>query len=513
MKIKTALISVYDKSGIVEFARELRMFDIEIISTGGTYNLLVENHIKARKIEEITGFPEILDGRVKTLHPKILAGILAVRDKPEHVEQLKKFDITPIDLVVVNLYPFASVIKRENFTMDEAIENIDIGGVTLLRAGAKNYKYVAVVADPRRYDEIIKELKANNGEISEKTRFSLALEGFKYTSNYDAVIANFFASRLTGDILPEIFSVNLSKVKNLRYGENPHQRSALYGDFFNYFEPLHGKELSYNNILDISSATELVLEFDKPACVIVKHTNPCGVGVDEESILEAFKKAFATDTVSPFGGIIAFNRPLDLKTAMTIDEIFAEVIIAPDFPSDVLNFLMRKKNRRLIRYRNVDILSKVELDFKRVMGGVLVQETNSIDIDPANLRIVTKRKPTLDEMEALIFAWKVVKHVKSNAIVYAKKDRTLGIGAGQMSRVDASKVAIMKAKEMGHDLKGSVVASDAFFPFPDGLIEAIKAGATAVIQPGGSIRDEEIIKIADEHNIAMVFTGIRHFKH
>lgn len=512
MRIKTALISVYDKTGIVEFARELQNLDIEIISTGGTYNLLSQNGIKARKVEEITGFPEILDGRVKTLHPKILAGILAVRDEPGHIEQLKQFGIEPIDLVVVNLYPFAQTISKKDLKLEEAIEQIDIGGVTLLRASAKNYKYVAGVVNPNKYGEIISELKSNNCELSEKTRLSLAVEVFQHTSHYDAIIANFLFSQLTEDVLPKVFYLNLSKAKNLRYGENPHQRSALYGDFFDYFEQLHGKELSYNNILDISSATELVLEFDKPACAIVKHTNPCGVGVDDTSILEAFRKAFATDTVSPFGGIIAFNRPVDLKTAIEIDGIFSEVIIAPDFSSDALSFLMRKKNRRLIRYKNIN-LRDMGFDFKRVIGGVLVQEADLVDLEPLNLKVMTKRKPTVDEMEALIFAWKVVKHVKSNAIVYAKKDRTLGIGAGQMSRVDASKIAVMKAKEMGHDLRGSVVASDAFFPFPDGLIEAIKAGATAVIQPGGSIRDEEIIKTADEYNIAMVFTGIRHFKH
>ncbi|CUT04796.1 bifunctional phosphoribosylaminoimidazolecarboxamide formyltransferase/IMP cyclohydrolase [Candidatus Chrysopegis kryptomonas] len=512
MKIETALISVFDKTGIVEFAKELQNLGIDIISTGGTYNFLVQNGIKAKKVEEITGFPEILNGRVKTLHPKILAGILADRSNPEHIEQLKKLNIKPIDLVVVNLYPFAQTISKSGITIEDAIEQIDIGGVTLLRASAKNYKYVAGIVNPRRYEQIISELKSNNCELSERTRLSLAIEIFQHTSNYDATIANFFSSQYTEDILPEIFYLNLNKVKNLRYGENPHQRSALYGDFFNYFEQLHGKELSYNNILDISSATEIVLEFEKPACAIVKHTNPCGVGIDEKSTLEAFKKAFATDTVSPFGGIIAFNRPIDLKTAIAIDEIFTEVIIAPDFPSDVLSFLMRKKNRRLIRYKNID-LKKSDLEFKKIIGGVLVQEVDNIDLEPLNLRVVTKRKPTVDEMEAMIFAWKVVKHVKSNAIVYAKKDRTLGIGAGQMSRVDASKVALMKAKEMGHDLRGSVVASDAFFPFPDGLIEAIKAGATAVIQPGGSIRDEEVIKTADEYNIAMVFTGIRHFKH
>ncbi len=512
MKIKTALISVYDKTGIVEFARELQNLGIEIISTGGTYNLLVQNGVKARRVEEITGFPEILDGRVKTLHPKILAGILAIRDEPGHIEQLKQFGIEPIDLVVVNLYPFAQVISKKDLKLEEAIEQIDIGGVTLLRASAKNYKYVAGVVDPNRYGEIISELKSNGCELSEKTRLSLAVDIFQHTSRYDAIIANYLFSQLTEDVLPKVFYLNFSKVKNLRYGENPHQRSALYGDFFDYFEQLHGKELSYNNILDISSATELVLEFDKPACAIVKHTNPCGVGLDDKSILEAFRKAFATDTVSPFGGIIAFNRPVDLKTAIEIDDIFLEVIIAPDFSPDALSFLMRKKNRRLIKYKNIN-LKDMGFDFRRVIGGVLVQEADLVDLEPLNLKVMTKRKPTVDEMEALIFAWKVVKHVKSNAIVYAKKDRTLGIGAGQMSRVDASKIAVMKAKEMGHDLRGSVVASDAFFPFPDGLIEAIKAGATAVIQPGGSIRDEEVIKTADEYNIAMVFTGIRHFKH
>ncbi len=512
MKIKTALISVYDKSGIVDFARELQNLDIEIISTGGTYGLLVENGVRARKVEDVTGFPEILNGRVKTLHPKILAGILAVRDNPGHINQLEQFGIKPIDLVVVNLYPFAQTISGSNFTLEGAIEQIDIGGVALLRAAAKNYRYVAGVVNPNRYAEIISELRLNNCELTEKTRLSLAVEIFRHTSSYDACIANFLFSQLTEDALPDVFYLNLNKIKNLRYGENPHQKSALYGDFFNYFDQLHGKELSYNNILDISSATELILEFDKPACAIVKHTNPCGVGIDDSSILEAFKKAYATDTVSPFGGIIAFNRPIDMKTAIEIDKLFVEVIIAPEFPADVLSFLMRKKNRRLIRYKDINLKS-VGFDFKRVIGGVLVQEFDDIDLEPLNLRVVTQRKPTVDEMKALIFAWKVVKHVKSNAIVYARKDRTLGIGAGQPSRVDASKIAVMKAKEMGHDLRGSVVASDAFFPFPDGLIEAIKAGATAVIQPGGSIRDEEIIKTADEYNIAMVFTGIRHFKH
>lgn len=511
MKIKTALISVYDKTGVVEFAKELQQLNIEIISTGGTYEVLTRNGLRVKKVEEVTSFPEILEGRVKTLHPLIFGGILAKRDL--HRDQLNKFGITPIDIVVVNLYPFSEVIQRENVTIEEAVEQIDIGGVTLLRAGAKNYKHVVVVSNPKRYSHIIEELKLTGGEISERTRFMLAVEAFKHTSNYDAVIANFFASQMSEDVLPEIFHLSLSKVINLRYGENPHQRSALYGGFFDYFEHLHGKELSFNNILDINSATELVLEFDKPTCAIIKHTNPCGVGVDDKSILEAFKKAFSTDTVSPFGGIVAFNRPLDLKTAMLIDEVFFEVIVAPEFPLDVLSFLMRKKNRRLIRYKNIELKKTSFLDFKRVLGGVLVQEVDLIDLDPANLKVVTRREPTLDEMEALIFAWKVVKHVKSNAIVYARKDRTLGIGAGQMSRVDASKIAVMKAKEMGHDLRGSVVASDAFFPFPDGLLEAIKAGATAVIQPGGSIKDEEVIKVADEHNIAMVFTGIRHFKH
>ena len=407
MKIKTALISVYDKTGIVDFARELQNLGIDIISTGGTYNLLTQNGIKAKRVEDITGFPEMFNGRVKTLHPKILGGILAVRDNPEHIEQLKKFGIIPIDLVVVNLYPFSDVIRDGKVTIDEAIEEIDIGGVTLLRASAKNYKYVVGVVNPDRYEQIIYELKTNNCEISERARLSLAIEVFRHTSDYDAIIANFLSSQSTEDVLPEVFHLNLPKVKNLRYGENPHQRSALYGDFFTYFEHLHGKELSYNNILDISSATELILEFDKPACAIVKHTNPCGVGIDESSTLEAFKKAFATDTVSAFGGIVAFNRPIDFKTAMAIDEVFFEVIIAPEFPSDVLNFLMRKKNRRLIRYKDID-LKAFGFDFRKIIGGVLVQEVDQIDLEPMNLRVVTRRKPTVDEMEALIFAWKVL---------------------------------------------------------------------------------------------------------
>ncbi|MGA9363751.1 MAG: bifunctional phosphoribosylaminoimidazolecarboxamide formyltransferase/IMP cyclohydrolase [Bacteroidota bacterium] len=513
MKVSRALISVSDKTGIVEFAKALEDLGVEIISTGGTQALLREHSVDARAVSEVTHFPEILDGRVKTLHPKILGAILGKTDDPDHQRQMQEFEIEPIDLLVVNLYPFEETIQRNNVTLDAALEQIDIGGPTMLRAAAKNYKWKAVVTDPARYDEILAELRQNDGNLSEKTCFALAQEVFRHTSHYDSVIAGFLSGRNGSEesVLPSQFTIHLPKTASLRYGENPHQAAALYGDFDKYFEKLHGKELSFNNILDINAAASLAAEFDQPVAVIMKHTNPCGVGVDG-TLSEAYRKALATDSKSAFGGIVAVNRPLDMETATKINEIFTEVIVAPDYLSDVLDFLKRKKDRRLIR-EGAGFRSSKEFDVRKVAGGFLVQQPDVDNLTREQFSVVTKRKPTDEETEGLLFAWKVVKHVKSNAIVYARFDRTLGIGAGQMSRVDSSKIAAMKAAEAGLNLKGSAVASDAFFPFADGLLEAVKVGATAVIQPGGSVRDEEVIKAADEHGVAMVFTGIRHFKH
>lgn len=513
MKVSRALISVSTKTGIVEFARALEELGIEIISTGGTRALLHEHSVNARSVSDITDFPEILGGRVKTLHPKILGALLGKTDDPAHRQQMEEFDIQPIDLLVVNLYPFEETTQRNNVALDEALEQIDIGGPTMLRAAAKNYTSKAVVIDPTQYDQILAELRESGGHLSENTCFALAQEVFRHTSHYDSVIAEFLHGRNGKDVsaLPSQLDIHLHKAASLRYGENPHQAAALYGDFGKYFEKLHGKELSFNNILDINSASALVAEFEQPAVVIVKHTNPCGVGIDGD-LSQAYRKALATDSKSAFGGIVAVNRPLDVETAQAINEIFTEVIIAPELPVATLEFLKKKKDRRLVR-QIADVQASKEFDVRKVVGGFLVQQSDNVLLAPDQLKVVTRRKPTDEEMRAMLFAWKVVKHVKSNGIVYARGDQTLGIGAGQMSRVDSSKIAAMKAKEAGLDLKASVVASDAFFPFADGLLEAVKVGATAVIQPGGSVRDEEVIKAADEHDVAMVFTGIRHFRH
>jgi phosphoribosylaminoimidazolecarboxamide formyltransferase/IMP cyclohydrolase len=513
VKVCRALISVSNKTGVVEFAKALEELGVKIISTGGTQALLREHSVNACAVADMTHFPEILGGRVKTLHPKILGALLAKADDPDHRRQMEEFQIEPIDLLVVNLYPFEETIQRNNVTLDEALDQIDIGGPTMLRAAAKNYKWKAVVTDPARYDEILAELQQNDGNLSENTCFALAQEVFQYTSDYDSVIAGFLSqgNGKEDSVLPSQLIIRLPKTASLRYGENPHQAAALYGDFSKYFEKLHGKELSFNNILDINAAAALVVEFDEPAAVIMKHTNPCGVGVGN-TLSEAYQKALATDNKSAFGGIVAVNRPLDTETATAINQIFTEVIIAPDFPVDVLETLKKKKDRRLVK-QNGDLKSFREFSVRKVTGGFLVQQPDVDNLTRDQIRIVTKRKPTDEEIEALLFAWKVVKHIKSNAIVYTRFDRTLGIGAGQMSRVDSSKIAAMKAAEAGLDLKGCAVASDAFFPFADGLLEAVKVGATAVIQPGGSVRDEQVIKAADEHGIAMVFTGVRHFRH
>ncbi len=511
LKIRRALISVSDTRGIGELAKGLQEFGIEIISTGGTLQTLKEAGVTARSVADLTGFPEILDGRVKTLHPAIHAALLAVGDNPLHMKQLQELSIEPIDLVVVNLYTFEQTVSQSDVTLDQAIEQIDVGGPAMIRAAAKNYLHTAVVVHPERYSAILDELRANKGAVTPQTRFALAREAFQYTASYDAVVATYLGTVNSSSGLPEVVTLSMTRSDVLRYGENPHQAGALYGKFNSFFRKLHGKELSYNNILDVNAAALLASEFEKPTAVIVKHNNPCGVG-SAENLIEAYKKALATDPKSAFGGIVVVNRLLDLATAEAMNDIFTEVIVAPGFAVGVLEFLSRKKDRRLIQ-QMIDVRSAREYDLRGVVGGLLVQEQDQYRVKRSDLRIVTQRKPTDDELDAMLFAWRVAKHVKSNAIVYARRDCTLGIGAGQMSRVDSSRLAAMKAAEAGLDLKGCAVASDAFFPFADGLIEAIKAGATAVIQPGGSVRDEEVIKAANEHNVAMVFTGVRHFRH
>lgn len=511
-RIRRALISVSDKRGLGAFVSGLRALDIEIISTGGTFSFLQQSGIDAKQVSAITGFPEILDGRVKTLHPVIHAGLLAVLDNPEHVRQLEEHRISPIDMVVVNLYPFAQTIARPEVRLEDAVEQIDIGGPSMLRSAAKNFRHKAVIVNPDRYDAILQELRASGGTISEETCFSLAREVFQHTAAYDAVIAGYL-DRTAGDAqgLPATFSVTAPREISLRYGENPHQQAALFGRWGETFEKLHGKELSFNNIVDVSAAGALIAEFDEPAVAIIKHTNPCGVGTGA-SLAEAYAHAFATDTKSPYGGIVAVNRPLDMAAAEEINKIFTEVIISPDFPAEVLALLQKKKDRRLIRLHG-DLRERRDADVRSVPGGFLVQEPDVRPIDTEGFRVVTRRQPTDLEIRALRFAWRVAKHVKSNAIVYAGPDRTLGIGAGQMSRVDSARIAARKSADEGLSLQGSVVGSDAFFPFADGLLEAIRAGSTAVIQPGGSIRDEEVIAAADAHNVAMIFTGTRHFRH
>ena len=507
MKISRALISVSDKSGIAAFARALERQGVDIISTGGTAEVLRKEKIPVREISSFTAFPEVLEGRVRTLHPRVHGGLLYKRGNARHEAEARECGFEPIDLVVVNLYPFEKTIAKPGVTLAEAIENIDIGGPSMIRSAAKNYESVTVVIDPADYDAVLETMRNNNGETTLKLRERLAIKAFIRSAEYDRAIGTFLNKEQATDAS---FSLSLPLVTRLRYGENPHQTAALYGDFDRYFEKLHGKELSFNNILDISAATNLIGEFEQPTVAILKHTNPCGVGSDAD-LRKAWDKAFATDKQAPFGGIIICNRPLGEPLAKAIVEIFSEVIIAPNFEADARSILQKKKNLRLIRLAMQATEAGLAIDIRSVCGGVLVQDT---DVDGEMTRnVVTKRRPTKAELNAMLFGWRVVKHVKSNAIVYAKADRTLGIGAGQMSRIDASRIAIWKAKEAGLTLKGSAVASDAFFPFPDGLIAAADAGATCAIQPGGSVRDEEVIAAANERNMAMIFTGVRHFRH
>jgi phosphoribosylaminoimidazolecarboxamide formyltransferase/IMP cyclohydrolase len=507
MKISRALISVSDKTGVAKFARELERQGVDIISTGGTAELLRKEKIPVRDISSFTAFPEVLEGRVKTLHPRVHGGLLYKRGNPKHEAEAKECGFEPIDMVVVNLYPFEKTIQKPDVTLAEAIENIDIGGPSMIRSAAKNYESVTVVVDPADYDGILQNMRENGSETTLKLREHLAIKAFIKTSDYDRTIGNYLNRE---QITEASFSLSLPLVTKLRYGENPHQNAALYGDFDSHFEKLHGKELSFNNILDISAATNLIAEFSQPTVAILKHTNPSGVGSDAD-LSKAWEKAFATDKQAPFGGIIVCNREINEPLAKTISEIFSEVIIAPDFDTQARGLLQKKKNLRLIRLATSATAARPVVDLRSVCGGLLVQDSDIATESPE--QIVTQRKPTKKEMEAMLFGWRVVKHVKSNAIVYAAEDRTLGIGAGQMSRVDASRIAIWKANEAGLSLKGSAVASDAFFPFPDGLIAAADAGATCAIQPGGSVRDKEVVAAADERKMAMIFTGIRHFRH
>ncbi|WJQ01888.1 bifunctional phosphoribosylaminoimidazolecarboxamide formyltransferase/IMP cyclohydrolase [Geobacillus stearothermophilus] len=512
MAVKRALISVSNKEGIIPFAKQLAELGVDIISTGGTKRALEEAGVPVISISDVTGFPEILDGRVKTLHPAIHGGILAVRSDERHQAALEEHGIRPIDLVVVNLYPFQQTIAKPDVTLAEAIENIDIGGPTMVRAAAKNYADVAIVVDPADYPMVIEELKTT-GSIQAKTRQQLAAKAFRHTAAYDAMIAEYLTG-LTGEEYPETLTVTYTKKQSLRYGENPHQSAAFYakplGAAFSIAKAaqLHGKELSYNNINDANAAINLIREFQEPAAAAIKHMNPCGVGVGA-TLLEAFTKAYEADPVSIFGGIVAVNREVDKETAERMHDIFLEIVIAPSFSDEALAILTKKKNIRLLTldFAAPDVKEKTLVS---VNGGLLVQEADKYTLEDAEWNVVTKREPTEAEREQLRFAWKVVKHVKSNAIVLAKNGMTVGVGAGQMNRVGAANIAIEQA---GEQAVGAVLASDAFFPMDDTVEAAAKAGITAIIQPGGSIRDADSIRKADEYGMAMVFTGVRHFKH
>jgi phosphoribosylaminoimidazolecarboxamide formyltransferase / IMP cyclohydrolase len=510
--IKRALVSVSDKTNLVPFVQELVNSGIEVISTGGTKKLLEESGIKVTGITDVTGFPEMLDGRVKTLHPKIHGGLLAIRDSENHMAQIAEHQIKPIDLVVVNLYPFKETISKQGVTYDEAIENIDIGGPSMLRSAAKNHASVTVVVDPSDYDGVLSEI-TETGSVDLAKRKKLAAKVFRHTAAYDALIANYLTEQVSEDN-PESLTITFQKKQTLRYGENPHQKASFYQSPFGLensipnAEQLHGKELSYNNINDADAALSIVKDFTEPTVVAVKHMNPCGVGVGA-TIEQAFDKAFEADPVSIFGGIIASNREIDAPTAHKLREIFLEIIIAPSFSEEAYEILTQKKNLRLLK-TSTDSEKQIEMQLRSVQGGLLIQDQDSYGLNEAELTVPTKREPTEKEWEDLKLAWKVVKHVKSNAIVLAKDNMTIGIGAGQMNRVGAAKIAIEQADEKA---KGSAMGSDAFFPMNDTVEIAAKAGVTAIIQPGGSIRDEDSIKKADEYGIAMVFTGIRHFKH
>lgn len=520
VKVKRALISVSNKQGIVDFAKQLQALDIEILSTGGTAKLLAENEVHVTEVSEYTGYPEMMDGRVKTLHPKVHGGILGRRGIDEKIMQDN--GIAEIDLVVVNLYPFESTIAKSDCTLADAIENIDIGGPTMVRSAAKNHASVAIVVNPEDYQALAEEMMENSAGISSQRRFALAVKAFEHTAAYDGAIANYLGAITDSgekQEFPNTFNRQFLKAQDLRYGENPHQNAAFYIEENNKeasissARQIQGKELSFNNIADTDAALECVKQFEEPACVIVKHANPCGVAI-AENILDAYELAFTTDPTSAFGGIIAFNRELDSATAKAIiEKQFVEVIIAPTISDDAINELAAKANVRVLacgRWENTDVTG---LDLKRVNGGLLVQGRDVGMVSCDDLKVVSKRQPTEQQFNDLLFAWRVAKFVKSNAIVYVNNGQTIGVGAGQMSRVYSAKIAGIKAEDEGLEVKGSVMASDAFFPFRDGIDAAAKVGISAVIQPGGSMRDQEVIDAADEHDIAMVFTGMRHFRH
>lgn len=519
-KIQRALLSVFDKTGLVPFAKGLAEAGVELISTGGTAKALREAGLMVKDLSEHTGFPEMLDGRVKTLHPRVHGGLLYIRGNTAHEAAVKQHGIPPIDLVVVNLYPFEQTVAKPNVELHEAIENIDIGGPSMLRSAAKNHDSVTVIVDPVDYEVVAKEVR-EKGNTTLETRRRLAAKVYARTSAYDGAISAYLGkkfgavkSEISEVELPEKLEVRAERAQALRYGENPHQKAALYGKFQEYFTQLHGKELSYNNILDLTAAAMLIGEFDgdRATLAILKHTNPCGMG-QGESLREAWDKAYATDQQAPFGGIIAVNRALDRACAEAISEIFSEVIVAPEFAADALALLQKKKNLRLLRMLKNPAKGGA-YDLRSVGAESYLLQERDLKVAGANdLKIVTKRQPSAEELRGMLFGWRVVKHLKSNAIVYVGSDRTLGVGAGQMSRVDSSRIAVWKAGEAKLSLKGSVICSDAFFPFPDGLIAAAEAGATAAIQPGGSVRDAEVIAAADERGMTMAFTGARHFRH
>ena len=526
--IRRALLSVSDKTGIVEFAQALAAQDIELLSTGGTARLLADNGLKVTEVSDYTGQPEIMDGRVKTLHPKVHGGILGRRDTDQQVMQEQ--DIQPIDMVVVNLYPFANTVAKQDCSFEDAIENIDIGGPTMVRAAAKNHKDVTIVVNAKDYPRVLEEMSQNNGVVSDSTRFDLAIAAFEHTAEYDGMIANYFGAMLESSEcedgcchqhseFPRTYNMQFTKKQDMRYGENSHQQAAFYVEnqiqeaSVATAEQLQGKALSFNNIADTDAALECVKEFAEPACVIVKHANPCGVALGD-NIQQAYERAYQTDPTSAFGGIIAFNRELDAATAQAIiDRQFVEVIIAPQVSEEAKQVVSAKQNVRLLECGSWQDQLTDSLDFKRVNGGLLVQERDFGMVDLEDLQVVSKRQPSEQELQDLLFTWKVAKYVKSNAIVYCKDGQTIGVGAGQMSRVYSAKIAGIKAADENLQVAGSVMASDAFFPFRDGIDAAAQAGITAVIQPGGSMRDEEVIAAADEHGMAMVFTGMRHFRH
>ncbi len=503
---KLALISVSNKEGIVDFAKKLVELGYDILATGGTAKMISDAGIKYTGVEEYASFPEIFSGRVKTLQPKIFGGILMRRDNESDQAEAETNNVLPIDIVCVNLYPFPEVVKRSDIDLAEKIENIDIGGPSLIRASAKNYKYVSVLTNPNQYDDFLAELSA--GDVKLETRETLAGAAFSHTAFYDTLIADYFESEF--NLEKDSIRLNFPIRNSLRYGENPHQKAFIAGSFYEYFDVLHGKELSYNNIVDLVAAVDLVNELDPTSCAIIKHTNAAGAATGS-SVLDAYEKALSGDPVSSFGGIVAFNTKVDVATAIKLNDIFLEIIVAPEFDDDALEILKKKKNRRLLRELKKN--DGNSLLVKNIPGGVIAQTIDDSKVDDLELNVVTEIKPDESQLEDLKFAWIICKHTKSNAIVYVKNKKLLGAGAGQMSRLDSSKIAAMKAKEHGHDITGAVAASDAFFPFADGLLAIAESGITAVIQPGGSVRDEEVIAAANDKNLSMIFTGIRNFKH